>query len=253
MVAALVADLVALGAGLERLERRPLAGDVVEVGGPAADQGREQQLDGREVGVVARADRDAAAATVGGLPAVLTDLVEVDAAMGLVTQLGSGLGCHERQPARAPRRFGCGPTRHRSVNRADESGVPLERRPIFDLRGWCGSLPPQHDGPRASMGSGSVAGRHRGESRPAAAPLGGYGSAVVSVRPLRSAEAQCLRSSRARRRRRTWRVSPLVRSEAPVTTPVGPSLVDRDGTGTAARTWLVSLLAPRFRGHCRNR
>ena len=42
VVAALVADLVALGPRLERLERRPLARDVVEVGGPAADQGREQ-------------------------------------------------------------------------------------------------------------------------------------------------------------------------------------------------------------------
>ena len=45
VVAALVADLVALGARPERLERRALAGDVVEVGGAAADQRREQQLD----------------------------------------------------------------------------------------------------------------------------------------------------------------------------------------------------------------
>ena len=51
VAAVLVAHLVALGAGRERLERRPLARDVVEVDGTAAGQGGEQQLDGREVGV----------------------------------------------------------------------------------------------------------------------------------------------------------------------------------------------------------
>ena len=39
------------------LERRPLADDVVEVGGTATDQRREQQLDRREVGVLPRPDQ----------------------------------------------------------------------------------------------------------------------------------------------------------------------------------------------------
>ncbi len=172
--AALVADLVALGPGREGLERRALAGDVVEVDGAAADQRGQQQLDRREVGVVAGADGHAAAPLVGGHPAVLADLVEVDAAVGL----GSGLGCHGGQPARA--RPGDTPG----------SAYPLILGAVPGCVEVRDSLPPHTRRTPCLMGAGSVAGRpsagrppdHRADRGDAAA-VGSGGVGVSCVRP----------------------------------------------------------------------
>ena len=190
--AALVAHLVALGAAGEGLERRPLAGDVVEVGGAAPDQRGQQQLDGREVGV---------------LP-----------------------GPMETPPPRPLVAFQrCSPIWWRSMLRGLVSGASsaaMARKPATTRAEACSTdvrvPPPQHDGPRATrlgVRRWTVA---RGEL-PSGPPSrsGGAGSAVVCGSVLAvlegAARAPLLASE------------PTGPQRASVKTPIGTALIDETG------------------------
>ena len=128
VVPALVADLVPLGVRGEGRERRPLAGEVVEVDRPAAGQRRQQQLDRGEVGVVTPTDRQHSPAAVGGLVAVLPDPDHVDGAQRVVGSHGVSLPevghprgaprTRTRLDPRGPSGHGGGFTRTRDGRRA---------------------------------------------------------------------------------------------------------------------------------------
>ena len=193
----------------EGLERRPLARDVVEVGGTAADQGREQQLDGREVGILAGADGHAAAAARWSPSSGAHRSGGGRRCDGSGHSAGSRARLPWRQPARAP---DIARPRHRSCLETTSSP---ERCRSATCVGGAGPFPRNTTDPEPHGLGVRCWTVTRGELRPTAVPLGGCGlGGGLSERPLGSAEDQCLRCSRARRRRRSSRVSPLVRSEA---------------------------------------